>query len=58
MTCMQDDVLAEANILMVSHTPGVSFAELFSALAARMPCLAWVLRPPSSQTYLLLSLPG
>jgi hypothetical protein len=39
---MQDEVLASANILMVSHTPGVSFAELFSALAARMPSLAWV----------------
>mmetsp|Transcript_67937 Transcript_67937/g.162219 ORF Transcript_67937/g.162219 Transcript_67937/m.162219 type:complete len:405 (+) Transcript_67937:52-1266(+) len=38
----KDDILAEANILMVSHTPGVSFGDLFTALASRMPNLAWV----------------
>jgi hypothetical protein len=32
---MQDEVLASANILMVSHMPGVSFAELFSPILFR-----------------------
>ena len=41
-----DAALAEANVLMVSHTPGVSFADLFSSLAARMPKLAWARRAP------------
>jgi hypothetical protein len=42
-----DAALAEANVLMVSHTPGVSFADLFSSLAARMPKLAWARRAPA-----------
>ena len=42
----QDDIVAEANILLVSHTP-TDLVHLFSTIVARMPNLAWVLCPAS-----------